>query len=135
YGRREPNGRVGLVILAEVDMREIGEVPPALKQRDDAAVLLVDTAGVVAAGYPQEAHWPGRDLAGTALMRAVESRTSGTVITPDPAGVLRIWGFRPLPSGRGHLLVGLEARAVGRAVEREMTAAYAQLALAVALML
>jgi diguanylate cyclase (GGDEF)-like protein len=95
----------------------------------------VDAAGMVLSGHPQPGAWAGRDVADYPLMREVRARGQGTVTSEGFDDVRRIWGFRPIADGAGHLLVGIDEREVFAGVQREMTWAYVQLALIVILVL
>jgi diguanylate cyclase (GGDEF)-like protein len=69
------------------------------------------------------------------LMREVKARALGTVTSTGFDDVSRIWAFRTIADGAGHLLVGIDEREVLAGVQREMTWAYLQLAIVVILVL
>jgi diguanylate cyclase (GGDEF)-like protein len=135
YPRRDANGATTVIITAAINMSRVGPIPVRLRRKPNAVALMADTDGTVVAEYPHEARWLGRDIDGTALMRAVKANPSGTTIARDFGDITRIWGFHDLPSGHGYLLVGLDEHGVMQQVEKDMVIAYVQLALTVMLML
>lgn len=135
YGKRDPSGQTEAVINVVVDLRWIGQLASVVEQRPGAVALLVDAAGMVLAGHPDPGAWAGRDVADYPLMREIRTRSQGTVTSAGFDTVRRIWGFRPIADGAGHLLVGIDEREVLAGVQREMNLAYMQLALVVILVL
>jgi diguanylate cyclase (GGDEF)-like protein len=133
--KRDADGTVRTVVAVAIDTQQIGQLPTQLQNKPNSAVLLVDAGGMVVSGFPDRTRWSGRDIAATPLMQRIRERGTGTTVSREAGDVARIWAFIPLPPGGGHLLVGLDERAVLRQVEQEMRVAYAQLALTVLLIL
>lgn len=131
----DAEGTVNGVLVARVTISELlpgsfGNTIAASSQS-----MAVDPGGTVLVAYPPSPHLVGTDQRQTEVVSAALARTSGTIITPGPDEVARLYGFTRLPSSNMHLIVGIDLTAVTAQVEEATWHAGITLLIAVSILL
>jgi diguanylate cyclase (GGDEF)-like protein len=121
------NTTLNSVVIASLDLRWFNSLANVVESRPGATMLLMDGTGNVLAREPRGDALVGKDIADSALARAMLSADEGAVRTVGPDGVRGIFAFVRVPDTDARLAVGVnEAETLAR-VEREILIAYLQL--------
>ncbi|HEY7601318.1 MAG TPA: diguanylate cyclase [Methylomirabilota bacterium] len=91
-----PGGGTQLVVFAALDLAWVGRhAAPDLPR--DWVIALSDDRGTILARYPDPARWVGQRLPEAIVSAALAERGDGTAEVAGADGVVRLFGFAPLP--------------------------------------
>ena len=122
------DGSVSGVVLASINLRWIGDLVTTTANRSGASVLLFDGSGTLIAASADQGAMVGQRFANRALVKDILGREQGTITAADFAGVRRIFAYVRVPWTQARLAVGLDEDAVHSGIDRELGAAYLELA-------
>ena len=129
YPILDDEGRIHGVVLAALNLQWMGDLVATAAWRSGTSVVLIDGAGTLIAASPDQAALIGKSFAGVTLTHDMLASDEGTVTAAGFDGVRRIYAFVRVPWTRARLAVGVDERVVQAGIEREISIAYAQLAL------
>ncbi|HVP15031.1 MAG TPA: ATP-binding protein, partial [Terriglobales bacterium] len=112
---RDRQGKVSGVVFAAIDLAWVSSAPVGTSLPPGAILLVVDGQGTILARYPDGGSWVGRAVADAPAVRAILNRHQGVVRASGPAGIDRLWTFRPVegaPEGGAFVALGLTPRIV-----------------------
>lgn len=90
-------GIVERVVMASVNMGWLSELAGTVEWPEQAALLVVDSAGVVIARSPEPELWVGQDFSGAPIIQEILSQQiEGTAETAGIDGVNRLYAFTSL---------------------------------------
>ncbi len=121
------DGSLGGVVLGVINLQWIGDLAAAAAQHSGAAVLLLDSAGTLVAGSPDQQAYIGKRFAGSELARQMLANDSGMMTVAGLDGVPRIFAYVRVPWTQARLAVGLDENAVHAGIDHEIDIAYLQL--------
>ncbi|PZQ74169.1 MAG: sensor domain-containing diguanylate cyclase [Variovorax paradoxus] len=111
----DPFGRFAGVVLATVDLAQIGRVLATYEIGARGAIGLIHDNGTVLARRPDDGQQMGRGLASSQLHQMFAGRTRMSAEATSPIdGEVRIFGFQHLPQQPLYVLVGASKREVLR---------------------
>lgn len=116
------------IVISSVNLAWIQRLAASAIRNDAAAVTIVDGKGTVVADSTDPDRWIGKNVAGKPLVREIFSRTEGTTTMAGIDGVRRIYAFVPVAWMNARLAVGLDESRILSKIDREISAAYVQLA-------
>lgn len=119
----DQGGAVRTVVFAALDLAWLNELAAATKLPEGAALNLIDRNGAILVRYPDPEAWVGKSLPEAPLIEAMVRAPSGEGVTEaiGEDGVLRLYGFTPLPSGPSlsvFLSIGVPKASVFAQIER-----------------
>jgi diguanylate cyclase (GGDEF)-like protein len=119
-----PSGGTQQVVFAVLDLGWVGRVA-ASDLPPDWAVVLSDDRGTILARHPDPWKWVGQRLPEASLVSAaVAEKDEGTAEVAGADGVVRLFGFTPLPgpagTRRAYLSVALPRQAAFAAANRTL---------------
>ncbi len=123
------------VVLAVINLQWIGDLAATAAAHANASVMLLDGAGTLIAGSPDQQSLVGKRFAGHALTRQILSADEGTITASGFDGVRRIFAYARVPWTRARLVVGLDEHSVYSGIDTELDFAYLQLGVFGALVL
>jgi diguanylate cyclase (GGDEF)-like protein len=115
------------VIITSVDLRWLTRLPAAIGERDRAIVALIDRAGTIVAGHPEEPSWVGRNFAAHPLVQELSARAEGITASEGLDGIRRLHAFVRVPWTDAWMVVGLPESEALQRVDRDIRLAYLQL--------
>jgi diguanylate cyclase (GGDEF)-like protein len=121
------DGSIGGVVMAVINLQWISDLAAAAAQHSGAAVLLIDSAGTLVAGSPDQQAFLGKHFTGSEMARQMLASDSGTLTTAGLDGVRRIFAYVRVPWTQARLAVGLDEAAVHAGIDHEIDVAYLQL--------
>jgi diguanylate cyclase (GGDEF)-like protein len=127
YPITRDDGALAGVVMALINLQWIGDLAAAAAQHPGAAVLLIDSAGTLVAGSPDQQAYIGKHFAGSDLAKQMLANDSGTLTVAGLDGVQRIFAYVRVPWTQARLAVGLDESAVHASIDREIDVAYLQL--------
>lgn len=117
------------IVISSINLAWIQRLAASAVHNEAAAVTIVDGKGTVVADSTDPDRWIGKNVAGNPLAREIFSRTEGTATMAGIDGVRRIYAFVPVAWMNARLAVGLNESMILSEIDREIWAAYIQLAL------
>ena len=130
YAVTGPDGNALAVIAAPIELRWVSQFSDLIEDRPGASAVLIDGHGVVVAERPDRGNKGRQDISDHPLIRAALAQQRGTVTQAGPDGVRRIYGFYELPGTNAHILVGIDEHEVLGRIDRDISFAYLELAVA-----
>jgi diguanylate cyclase (GGDEF)-like protein len=123
----EDDGSLNGVVMAVINLQWIGDLAATAAEHTGAAVLLLDSAGTLAAGSADQQAFIGKRFADSKLAREMLANDSGTITVAGLDGVRRIFAYVRVPWTQARLAVGLDEGAVHAGIDHEIDVAYLQL--------
>ncbi|MEW5849584.1 MAG: EAL domain-containing protein [Myxococcota bacterium] len=112
----DEHGVVTAVVFAAMDLRWLNRFAAETELPEGASLSVVDRNGVILARHPDPEHWVGAQLPEAPLVQRIRAQAQGgTAEAQGLDGVMRLYGFTPLPSGPAvgvFLSVGMPRQAV-----------------------
>jgi diguanylate cyclase (GGDEF)-like protein len=121
------DGSLNGIVLAVINLKWIGELAAAAAETSSASVFMLDGAGTVVAGSPDQQSFIGKRFADNALVRDMLANDSGTATLPGFDGLQRIFAYLRVPWTQARLAVGLDENVVHSGIDRAIDFAYLQL--------
>ena len=101
YPLRDEAGQVSGTIAVGVDLVAFHTEIHGTTLPPQTVLGIVDGKGIVVASSVEPQLWVGKDLGGTALVRAMTTQSREQAILRGPDGVERVYGLTPLPAPIG----------------------------------
>ena len=127
-----PDGAPRAVVFAAIDLGWLSTAPAAAPLPRGALLLVFDHQGTILARYPDGAGWVGRAFPDSPLVRTILARREGVTQAKGPAGVVRLWSFRPVagaPDADAYVALGQVPSTVFAEADRGMRRALLALVL------
>jgi diguanylate cyclase (GGDEF)-like protein len=123
------DGALAGVVLASINLQWMGDLVSAAAQSSGTSVALIDGNGTLIAASADQKALIGKYYGGHALAHDMLASDEGTTTTAGFDGIRRIFAYVRVPWTQARLAVGLDENVVHSGIDREITIAYAQLAL------